>query len=347
MDFAVRISPQFDFCYALADLVSPTPHFRGWPGLKAAPSWLKTARSFGSAFWLGVPDLVETQEPKTSVAAFLNALRTLPGAEILPRLRRSLLHSESATAKPSAAKREWLHFIGLDSTQARQQLSTGSPDMFDHALRVLEGFRPCFEPVWSALEPQLAKSAQHIERLAAECSLARLIEELQLPLDLDEKKGVIRALRGGYELRLDVVGTVYLMPSPFNSRRLWNAADASHPATLFLPCFMADAALPSRMRRTVDEAGSEIDPWLVSRAVGDSTRAAILRMLAERPRSATQLVEELRLSKATISYHIFQLREAGLLTERRVGRTIELAARLGPLWRLSAAFRRELRKRHD
>ena len=53
------------------------------------------------------------------------------------------------------------------------------------------------------------------------------------------------------------------------------------------------------------------------------------------------------LSKATVSHHIFQLRQAGLITERRVGRTGELAIRLDPVRSLSRALARDLNGRRS
>jgi DNA-binding transcriptional ArsR family regulator len=50
------------------------------------------------------------------------------------------------------------------------------------------------------------------------------------------------------------------------------------------------------------------------RALGDSSRLRILRLLAERDRYLTEIANELELSKPTIKHHLAQLRAAGLIT---------------------------------
>ncbi|MBF6590150.1 MAG: winged helix-turn-helix transcriptional regulator [Ktedonobacterales bacterium] len=49
-------------------------------------------------------------------------------------------------------------------------------------------------------------------------------------------------------------------------------------------------------------------------ALGDPTRLRILGLLAEREMYLTELAEHLRLTKATIKYHMVHLRDAGLVT---------------------------------
>src|SRR5206468_9065653 len=109
MDTNVIVTPQFDLCFALADLASPQPHFSGWPGLEGTPDWLEEARSFGWGFWIGLPDLAESPVPKPSTAEFVQALSEVPPDTVLPRLRRGLLHVTDS-GKQSSQTREWLHF---------------------------------------------------------------------------------------------------------------------------------------------------------------------------------------------------------------------------------------------
>jgi DNA-binding transcriptional ArsR family regulator len=341
MRFEVRVSPQFDFCYALADLISPDPHFTGWPAISQAPNWLERARALGWPLWLAVPDLIEREEPQESTDAFLDALGARPVTEIEPALRRALFHSDDPAA-PRPEKREWLHFIGLEKDSRGEFLKGWGGRVIDEVIACLRGFQPEFDAAWSALLPQLSRSAAKARRAAAGGDLAKIARTLDLAVEVDSGERVVRALRGGYSLPIGEVGTAYLMPSAFNSRGLWNAADAVRPATLFFPFPVRDIRLPGPIRRTGPIPGTRIDPWLVCRAAGDPTRAAILRLLAERPRPASELQAELGLGKATISHHIFQLRQASLIDEKRRGRSIELAVRIAPLRLLGEAFEREL-----
>ena len=56
-------------------------------------------------------------------------------------------------------------------------------------------------------------------------------------------------------------------------------------------------------------------------AIADSTRRRIVELLAERDRTAGELVKEFSLSAPAISQHLNVLREAGLVTTRAEGQS--------------------------
>jgi Predicted transcriptional regulators len=56
-------------------------------------------------------------------------------------------------------------------------------------------------------------------------------------------------------------------------------------------------------------------------AIADPTRRRIVELLAERERSAGELVDEFDLSAPAISQHLNVLREAGLVRTRAVGQS--------------------------
>jgi DNA-binding transcriptional ArsR family regulator len=338
----VVVSPQFDLCYALADLASPNPHFAGWPGLDEKPDLVRDARAFGWVFWLGLPDLVESERPAASTQDFVTALASIPPKEIVPRLHRSLV--QQPTSRFAGAQvREWLHFIGLDEGAPSPAWGAEWDGPMDAPLAVLNAFRPSFEAVWAKLKPALEKSATSAAKLLDQHEVGDVVEELDPTVQFDEQSGMMRTARG-YKLPLAEVGTTYLLPSAFNSRRFKTLSEYGVPRTLYIPYLLDDADLPDPLRRTGD-FGVDVDPWLVCRAIGNPTRASILQLIADRPRPAFEIQRQLDLSKANVSHHIFQLREAGLITERRVGRTVELAVRLEPLRGLSRALVRELGRR--
>jgi DNA-binding transcriptional ArsR family regulator len=340
----VVVSPQFDLCYALADLASPNPHFAGWPGVEDLPDLARDARSFGWVFWLGLPDLVELQRPAKTVGEFIDALNAVAPSEIVPRLHRSLV--QQPTSRFAGAQvREWLHFIGLDEGAPSPTWGAEWNGPMDAPLAVLNAFRPSFEKVWKQLRSQLDDSAASAADVLADNDVGRVVEELDPTVQFDEEAGMMRTARG-YKLPLSEVGTTYLLPSIFNSRRFKTLSEYGVPRTLYIPYLLEDAELPDPMRRTGD-FGVDVDPWLVCRAIGNPTRASILQLIADRPRPAFEIQRELDLSKANVSHHIFQLREAGLITERRIGRTVELAVRLEPLRGLSRALVRELGRRRQ
>lgn len=72
---------------------------------------------------------------------------------------------------------------------------------------------------------------------------------------------------------------------------------------------IADSALGAADRLTPPAATVRL-----YRALGDSSRLRILRLLAERDRYLTEIANELELSKPTIKHHLALLRAAGLIT---------------------------------
>ena len=53
------------------------------------------------------------------------------------------------------------------------------------------------------------------------------------------------------------------------------------------------------------------------KAISDPVRRNILEMLKEEKKSAGELASEFNLSGATVSYHLSQLKKAGLILESR------------------------------
>ena len=69
----------------------------------------------------------------------------------------------------------------------------------------------------------------------------------------------------------------------------------------------------------------------VFQAIADPTRRSLLEMVAERERPVKALAEAFQVSRPAISQHLRVLREAGLVTEHRVGRERRYRLRAGPL----------------
>ena len=337
MNVEIALSPQFDLCYALADLASPNPHFADWPRLDS--SLVDDARAFGWAFWLGLPDLIEFDRPPTTTDAFVAGLAKLAPEELAPRLHRTLVQ-QPISQFVNARGREWLHYIGLEGGEPNPGWAALWSGPMDAPLGILNRFRSQFDRVWMALLPDLQESAAQASKLARTSSLTELASELTPDVEFDERGTVMRTAKG-YRLPLADVGTLFLLPSVFNSRRFKTATEVSTPRRLYIPYLLEDIGLPLGLRRTAD-FGIDFDPWLACRAIGNPTRASILQLIADRPRAAFEIQQELGLSKANVSHHIFQLREAGLITEKRAGRKVELAIRLQSFRGLSRALMREL-----
>lgn len=341
------VSPQFEICFALADLVSPNPVVEpGWAVREGERlEWLEHAALFEWSFWLALPDALGHAAPVASLDEFFEALEGLDPKQARQRLIRGLFHTESESETPTARKREWLAFVGLDDWRGENAkgaiLRREAEALMSGAIAVLRQFRAVFEPVWNSMRPQIEASRGRAERLARACSLGELAQQLLLRIEVDEKSSSIRALRGGYELAVDAETQAFLIPSAFNRRRFWTVAEEHTPATIFFPYFDPAIHLP-QVTKPAAGLPFELDPWLACKALGDPTRAAIVRRIAHRSQTGAELGRALQLSKANISHHIFQLREAGLIDETPQGRSMQLSLREGAINDLSDALLREL-----
>jgi DNA-binding transcriptional ArsR family regulator len=72
-------------------------------------------------------------------------------------------------------------------------------------------------------------------------------------------------------------------------------------------------------------------PGDVFQAIADPTRRQLLEMVADGERPVKALAESFRMSRPAISQHLRVLREAGLVTERKVGRERRYRLRAAPL----------------
>jgi DNA-binding transcriptional ArsR family regulator len=62
--------------------------------------------------------------------------------------------------------------------------------------------------------------------------------------------------------------------------------------------------------------GAAADPF---EALGDPQRRAILALLGERPRAVGELAELLPVTRPAVSHHLRLLKEAGLVSDERLG----------------------------
>jgi DNA-binding transcriptional ArsR family regulator len=137
---------------------------------------------------------------------------------------------------------------------------------------------------------------------------------------------ILEGLRDDAEARRALIGTmapdelvevatngVHYIPEPLPDRillvpqwhfRPWNTFATFH--TMRLIRYPVDALPP---------APREPPPTLLrlTRVLGDESRLRILRFLAERPHTFTELVQLTGLSKSTVSHHMMTLRAAGLV----------------------------------
>ena len=89
---------------------------------------------------------------------------------------------------------------------------------------------------------------------------------------------------------------------------------------------------PARIRSTIASVVDQPDDLravrLFHKALADVNRLRIVRRLAERDATVTELIEHVGLSQPLVSWHLGRLRAAGLVETRRSGR--ETVCRLVP-----------------
>jgi DNA-binding transcriptional ArsR family regulator len=252
----------------------------------------------------------------------------------------------------SKTKREWLAFIGLYPPGKDSPLFQGlnlllrSPGEFQRiAVSLLTMFwEKDFRQTWDTILPQLQKSREEKERLFEACSLEEFLKLALLRVEIDERKGVLKALRGGYSLPLKNLARAILLPSALNDKRHWTTFDADpNQVVAYFPYF--DPSISMNLIPASGGKGSEepeIDPALTLKALGDTTRYAIVSVLAKEPLTSADLAEKMGLSRPTVSHHVHLLREGGLLLEKSQGKTVLLSLRRDAIENLSALIIRNL-----
>ena len=182
----------------------------------------------------------------------------------------------------------------------------------DVALEAMEIFwRDWFADFWRDNEARYRAAADDMARDLGAGDFETAITLNRLPVEIDHTSGELCALRGGYRCAIDDISEVRLIPSAFNTGRFWDMLEVDGR---WIACFLVHR--PSLcVWESEPEADRGVDLALVCRALGNSSRVAIADLLAELPRSASEIAETLGLSKSTVSHHLFLMREAGLIDE--------------------------------
>jgi DNA-binding transcriptional ArsR family regulator len=322
---------------------------------------------FSSEIWAAIADTLPGSRPALDYTEMVVLLREQDVNEFAQKLLLAMLHIEeivdallggrtdllSALNRLPKSKHEWLTFVGLypyapqSPMVAALEFLLSSPDRFkETVLAIMEIFwKHCFAGTWQDLRPQLQRSCQEKERLFHSCSFDEFARQALLRIHVDETREQIEAVRGGYKLRYRDVAGCYFMPSAFNDRRYWTALsepDASH-VHVYFPFF--DPAIVLDLQKAapaVSYVEPELDPAMIFKALGDSTRYAIASMIARQPTHSVELARRLGVSKPTVSHHVNQLREAGLISEEYKNGCVLISLRRDIIEKLSDLAVRKL-----
>ena len=359
------VSLRYELFYSLHALLDPHSRIH--------PAWKKTSlKALGKDFhkalgeighsweiWPVMASLLPGSQASPEFSELLAGIRTLPLTVFQEKIIRGLVHSEEAVtplvkgklslqatiAKVPAAKREWISHIGLfpyhpESPQviALEKMLAHPAKFRDQVLHILESYwQKSFRVTWERILPQLRRSLQERERLFHSCSFAEFSQQALLRIEVDEEKAQIRAIRGGYRLPYAEIEACYFLPSAFNDRRFWSAfQEEGTETTVYFPYFDPSITLDLQIAGEAPSLNDPVlDPALIFKALGDSTRYAIAMILARSPTSSVELAKTLSVSKPTISHHVHLLREAGLIQETYSHGSVELQLKRSVLEKLS------------
>jgi DNA-binding transcriptional ArsR family regulator len=165
------------------------------------------------------------------------------------------------------------------------------------------------EPVWPRVRAFLDADIAYRARRLAAGGPAALFSDLSDGVTWEQPH--LDVTVPAHEATIELGGRgLLLMPSAFAATR---------PAVIDRPPWQPTVVYPARGIATLWEDATPAPDGL-ARLLG-TTRATILSDLSA-PRSTTELAQRLSLSPAGASHHLTALRDAGLLTTHREGRTV-------------------------
>jgi DNA-binding transcriptional ArsR family regulator len=229
--------------------------------------------------------------PLGDIADDLAALRATPAAQIRADMR---LFSTQHKRGPEIAE-PWL----VNPRREVRQLA-----------ELLERYwARAIDPHWPRIRAYLDADIAYRARRLADGGPTALFADLNTNVAWKQPELRVQIPQHEATIQLDGRGLL-LVPSAFAATR---------PFVSDRPPWLPALIYPARGIATLWQQ-ADTAPEALARLIG-RTRAAILADLAA-PRSTTELSDRLSLSPAAASHHLTTLREAGLLSTRREGRSV-------------------------
>jgi ArsR family transcriptional regulator, repressor of sdpIR and other operons len=356
--FSVVVTPRFEIFYALQALESGTgERLAAWRREmeRRLPARARTeiARVAPSPLmWPLLADALREQPPSISFVQILSALHAMDDAAFqrsvlggvfkiegavngLMSGRTSLKRTVAAAAK---TQEKLLSLLGLHpfdannaSTYAFERIVSQPSTYRSEMLGALDMFwQVGFNDTWTALSAQMTTSARAMKTAISRSGFTAFAAERKLPAAVNAAETL----------------AVHVIPSAFNVARLWAAYKDSHERTVFyipvLDTKLSPVAGHVRESRAPEPVTPVVDPALVFKALGDTTRYAIATTLARSPMTSVELARLFKVSKPTISHHVAQMRAANLLIERQTESGIVLSLNRRVLERASDSAAKDM-----
>ena len=353
-----QISLRMELFEALQTLLDPIsrihPAWKRRTLSNLPPKFTALCERLGGAseIWPVIPAVLPKHQATFTFEEIISSIESRPLVEFQREILTGLIHFDevvvaslkkgatlkSALGRVPKAKQNWLNYIGLYPYEPSSPMVVSveyliaDPKAFrETLLEILRLFWVhSFKNTWNLLQAEFQRSLAEKERLFQSCSVAEFAQQALLRVEVNEDKASIKAIRGGYELPFRDVLACTFIPSAFNDRRYWSALkDEKRSGTyVYFPYFDPSIALDLHQPGSLPSAKDpELDPALIFKALGDSTRYAIISLVARNSMSSADLAERLSVSKPTISHHVHQLRDAGLLDEKYQDGAVQISLR--------------------
>ncbi|MFF5701813.1 DUF5937 family protein [Streptomyces sp. NPDC012794] len=293
------VSPMWEVVTSFRRLLDPAP-----PHLHR--SWAAQVRPRIARAGLGRGWLAELVPARGYLADFLNPTPPGPFPELSAELR-----AVRAT-RPEQVRTDLAGLgAGADSSPRLRQLLEEPEAALEKVAAEIEVYwELALAPYWARIRQVLEADVFHRARQVAEHGTASVLNELHESVWWDAD--TLRLVRAHCGLSRDQSGAgLLLVPSAFAWPRVLTRAVAPDPPQL---------AYPARGVGTLWEPRTCSSADAVAGVLGRS-RALLLAEL-DTPASTTQLARQCGLSAAGVSQHLTALRNAGLVTAHRAGRSV-------------------------
>jgi ArsR family transcriptional regulator len=350
------VTPRFEVFYALRVLEERSSFANRWRSETAQklPAEFQAAATRVAPrpmMWALLADSLRESKPDPTFPEMLETIASLDDETFQRAVLSGVFRKESVVTDLIAGRQSLGDVVATESERSRPIIGLLGLHPFKRSGAVASAFtRIISEPTefrsdlsktleifwnsafsndWRQLEPKMRHRVDTMEGARATTPLHVFAAAANLPVIFDDWKRTVSSRRGTVLFRYRDLREIHVIPSAFNDSRLWGAyTDSSGSLQLYFPVF--DGGLletggdhaPRSLERVVAKAP---DPSLLFRALGDTTRYAMARVLARSPRTSVELAKEFAVSKATISHHVQVLRQAGLLRERATEKGVALA----------------------
>ena len=339
--FDFCISPRFEIFFGIQNILDPDMKTHlAWKQKASgqlSKEFFTNAEILGGSheIWPIIADVLKIQPGNLSFIEIIRVLGSTGAKDLQREIIHGAIHNDKiasevlsgrkslkdALNKVPKAKQDWLTFIGLYPYREEApivralSLLTEQPEVFRSGIvTCLEVFwKDVFKKTWNQIQTQLVLSSEQNYRLFCTLPLADFAEKALLRIEVSEKNQVLRAARGGFELAFKDIGRGFFLPSAFNEKRFWSAYETNNGTDIYFPYFDPSISITAAAESQSD-ISPELDAFLICKALGDSTRFAIVLLLSKNKMRAADIAAELKISKPTVSHHVHVLRDAGLLS---------------------------------